>query len=97
MNDPSMERPKYTQKKKKHRLKDCPTHVNKSLVLKRLLILKFFNHINNKILKIIFSKRSEKDDDLSSCSYFTECPSSYKLEFNKPVLRETEHLRCKIG
>ena len=34
---------------------------------------------------------------LSICSNFPERPSSYKLESDKPVLPEIEHLRGKIG
>ena len=41
--------------------------------------------------------KSETNDGLSSCSIFPERHSSYKLESDKPVLPEIEHLRGKIG
>ena len=41
--------------------------------------------------------KSETDDGLSSCSKFLERPSSYKLDSDKPVLPEIEHLKEKIG
>ena len=41
--------------------------------------------------------KSDTDDGLSSCSNFPECPSSYELESDKPVLPEIEHLKGKIG
>ena len=41
--------------------------------------------------------KSETDDGLSSCSNFPESPSSYELEYDKPVLPEIEHLKGKIG
>ena len=41
--------------------------------------------------------KSETDDGLSRCSNFPECPSSYELESDKPVLPEVEHLKGKIG
>ena len=41
--------------------------------------------------------KSETDDGLSSCSNFPERPSLYKLDSDKPVLPEIEHLKGKIG
>ena len=40
--------------------------------------------------------KSETDDGLSSCSNFSERPLSYKLDSDKPVLPEIEHLKGKI-
>ena len=34
---------------------------------------------------------------MSSCSNFSERPSSYEIESDKPVLPEIEHLKGKIG
>ena len=45
----------------------------------------------------MFSTKSDTEDGLSSCSNFPERPSSYELEFDKPVLPEIEHLEEKIG
>ena len=41
--------------------------------------------------------KSKTDDGLLSCSTLPERPSSYKLESDKPVLPEIEHLKGKIG
>ena len=41
--------------------------------------------------------KSETNDGLSSCSNFPEHPSSYKLESDKLVLTEIEHIKGKIG
>ena len=41
--------------------------------------------------------KSETDDGFSNISIFPERPSSYKLESDKPVLPEIEHLKGKIG
>ena len=41
--------------------------------------------------------RSETDNELSSYSNFPECPLPFKLESDKPVLPEIEHLRVMIG
>ena len=78
-----------TQNLKKHSVKDCPYHANKDKILKK------FNEL--KSIHKLFSMKSETDDGLSSCSNFPECPSSYELESNKPVLPEIEHLKGKIG
>ena len=40
--------------------------------------------------------RSETNEDLLSCSNFPERPSSNKLESEKTILPEIEHLRDKI-
>ena len=45
----------------------------------------------------IISMRSETDYVLSSCSVFPERPSSFSLVSYKPVLREINHLKGKIG
>ena len=45
----------------------------------------------------MFSMRSKTDDGFSSCTNFPRRPFSYKLESEKPVLSEIEHLRVKIG
>ena len=42
------------------------------------------------------SLKSETDDGLSSCSNFPERPTIEKMEMDKPVLPEIEHLRCKV-
>ena len=41
--------------------------------------------------------KSDTNYGLSSCSNFPERPSSYKLESDKPILTEIEHLKRKIG
>ena len=74
-----------TQNLKKHNVKDCPYHDNRDKILKRIIELKSFHKL--------FSMKSETDDGLSSCSNFSECPSSYELESDKPVLPEIEHLK----
>ena len=68
---------KETPNLEKHRLKDCSTHANKNLVLKRFNELKSWNKM--------FSMRSETDDGSSSCSSFPERPSSYELESDRPL------------
>ena len=78
-----------TQNLKKYSVKDCPNHANKDKFLKRINELKSIHKM--------FSMKSETDDGLSSCSNFPERPSSYELEFDKPVLPEIEHLKGKIG
>ena len=78
-----------TQNLKKHSVKDCPSHANKDKILKRINELKSIHKL--------FSMKTETDDGLSSCSNFPECPSSYELESDKPVLPEIEHLKGKIG
>ena len=78
-----------TQNLKKYSVKDCPYHANKDKILKRINELKYIHKL--------FSMKSETDDGLSSCSNFPERPSSYELEFDKPVLPEIEHLKGKIG
>ena len=70
-------------------MKDCSSHANKDMILKRIDELKSFNKL--------FSMKSETDDGFLSCSIFPERPSSYKLESDKPVLPEIEHLKRKIG
>ena len=42
------------------------------------------------------SLKSETDDGLSSCSNFPERPTLEKLEMDKPVLPEIEHLSGKV-
>ena len=74
-----------TTKLKSHNVKDCPNHANKNMILKRINELKSF--------KKLFSMKSETDDGLSSCSNFTERPSSFELESEKPVSPEIEHLK----
>ena len=78
-----------TQNLKKYGVKDCPYHANKDKILKRINELKSIHKL--------FSMKSETDDGLSSCSNFPERPSSYELEYDRPVLPEIEHLKGKIG
>ena len=78
-----------TQNLKKHSVKDCPYHANKDKILKRINELKSIHKL--------FSMKYETDDGFSSCLNFPERPSSYKLESDKPVLPEIEHLKGKIG
>ena len=78
-----------TQNLKKFSLKECPYHANKDKILKRINELKSIHKL--------FSMKSDTDDGLLSCSNFPERPSSYKLESDKPVLPEIEHLKGKIG
>ena len=60
----------YEERKnlKRHDVKDCPSHANKDMILKRIKELKYFNKL--------FSMKSETDDGLSICSIFPERPSS---------------------
>ena len=58
-------------------------------------MLKRVNEIKSK--QKHFSMKSETDDGFLSCSIFPKRPSSYKLESDKPVLPEIEHLKGKIG
>ena len=67
---------------KRHNVKHCPNHVNKDMILKKINVLKSF-------IKL-FSMKSETDDGLASCSNFPECPSSYELESDNPVLPEVD-------
>ena len=78
-----------TQNLKRYSVKDCPYHADKDIIFKR----------NNELKSIhkLLSMKSETDDGLSSCSNFPECPSSFELESDKPVLPEKEHLKGKIG
>ena len=69
-------------------VKDCPSHANKNMILKRIFELKSFN--------ILFSMKSDTDDGLSSCSNFPERPSLCELKYDKPVMPEIEHLKWKI-
>ena len=78
-----------TQNLKRYSVKDCPNHADKDKNLKRI---DEFESIDK-----LFSMKFETDEGLSSCSNFPECPSSYELESDKPVLPEIEHLRGKIG
>ena len=78
-----------TQNLKKHSVKDFPYHANKNKILKSINELKSTHKL--------FSMKSETDEDLSCCSDFPERPSSYKVESDKPVLPEIEHLKWKIG
>ena len=78
-----------TQHLKRYGVKDCPYHANKDIILKRINEFKS----NNKL----FSPKTEMDDGLPSCTNFPEGPSSYELEFDKPVLPEIQHLKGKIG
>ena len=55
-----------TTKLKKHRLKDCPTHANKDLVLKRINELKPLNKI--------FSMRSETMIAFQAARVFRNTP-----------------------
>ena len=41
--------------------------------------------------------KCEANDGLSTCSKFPERPSSYELEYDRPDLPESEHLRVKIS
>ena len=77
-----------TQILKNFGVKDCRYHANKEKILKR------FNEI--KSIHKLFSKKSDTDNGLSSCSNFPERPLSYELEYDKPVLPEIEHLKGKI-
>ena len=70
---------------KKHSVKDYPYHANKDKILKRINEIKSTHKL--------FSMKSETYEGLSSCSNFPERPSSYKLEIDKPVLPEIEHLK----
>ena len=78
-----------TQNLKKHDVKDCPYHANKDKILKRIKELKSIHKL--------FSRKSETDDGLSSCSNFPERPSSYELDSDKLVLPEVEYLKGKIA
>ena len=79
-----------TQHLKRCSVKDCPNHADKDTILTRI-------DDNFKSIVKQFSMKSETDDGLSSYSNFPESLSSYKLESDKPVLLEIEHLRGKIG
>ena len=74
-----------TQNLKKHSVKDCPYHANEGKIFKRIKELKSIHEL--------FSMKSETDDGLSSCSNFPECPSSYELESDKPVLARDRTLK----
>ena len=78
-----------TQNLKRYIVKHCPYHANKDRILKRI---NEFQSIHK-----LFSMKSETYDSLSSCSNFPECPSSYELEPDKPVLPKIDHLKRKIG
>ena len=78
-----------TQNLKRYSVIDCPYHANKYIIIKRI--------VDFKSIHKLFSMKSETDDGLSSCSIFPECPSSYGLQADKPVLPEIEHLKGKIG
>ena len=70
---------KETLNVKRHNVTDCISHANKDMILQRINELKSFSKL--------FSMKSETDDSLSSCTSFTERPSSFELESGKPVLR----------
>ena len=74
---------------KRYSVKDCPNHADRDKTFKRI---DEFESIDK-----LFSMKSETDDGLSSSSNFPECPSSYELESDKPVLSEIKYLRRKMG
>ena len=59
------------------------------MMLIRIKFQKKFDEYKS-IIKL-FSMKSETNDGLSSCSSFSERPSSYELESDKPVLPEIKH------
>ena len=59
------------------------------MILNKITELKSFNKL--------ISMKFETNDDVSSCSNFSELLSSYELESDKPILPEIEQLRGKIG
>ena len=67
----------------------CPLHANQVCILKRINELKSS--------KKLFSRNSETDDGLSSCSNFPVRPTEAELAANKHVLPEIEHLKGKIS
>ena len=78
-----------TQVLKRYNVNDCPNQADKDKLSKRIDEFKSIDKL--------FSMKSETDDSLSSCSSFSERPSSYELESDKPVLPVIEHLRGKIN
>ena len=67
---------------------DSPNHRDKNRILRRLKKIKCLSGL-------VKSLKSETDDGLSSCSIFPERLTLEKLEMDKPVLPEYEHLREK--
>ena len=78
-----------SQNLKRHNVKECISHANKDMILQRINELKTFSKL--------FTMKSETGDSLSSCTSFTERPSSFELESGKPVLPEIENLKVNIG
>ena len=58
-----------TQNLKRNNEKNCSNHADKDKILKRIDEFKSINKL--------FSRKSETDEGLSSCSFFPERPSTY--------------------
>ena len=78
-----------TETVKENEVLFCPNHWDKICILRRSKKIKCSSGL-------VKSLKSETDDGLSSCSNFPERPTLEKLEMDKPVLPEIEHLRGKV-
>ena len=76
------------ERSKNYEVTECPLHANRKCILKGISELKSS--------KKLFSKKSEADDGLSSCSSFPERSIETELVSNKSVLAEIEHLKRKL-
>ena len=74
---------------KENEVLDCPNHREKICIFRRLMKVKYSSGL-------VKSLKSETDDGLLSCSNFPERPTLEKLERDKPVLPEIEHLKGKV-
>ena len=86
---PVKTRYEMTENVKENDVSECPNHKDKICILRLLNKIK----ISSGLVK---SLKSETDDRLSSCSSFPERPTIEKMEIDKPVLPEIEHLRGKV-
>ena len=83
---PVKTRYEMTENVKENEVIECPNHMDKICILRRLNKIKDSSGL-------VKSLNSETDDGLSSCSIFPERPTLEEMEMDKPVLPEIEHLR----
>ena len=86
---PIKTRYEMTENHKQNEVVDCPNHRDKICISRRLKKIKGSSGL-------VKSLKSETDDGLSSCSNFPERPTLDKMQSDKPVLPEIEHLRGKL-
>ena len=86
---PVKTRYEMTENSNQNEVVDCPNHMDKICILRRLKKIK-------RSSGLVKSLKSETDDGLSSCSNFPERSTLDEMQSDKPVLPEIEHLRGKL-